>query len=40
MLVIAWGNQVLLLQVMLSWLMMEDDPDDAEIKLIPNGLCK
>ena len=37
MLVIAWGKEILLLQAMLSWLMMEDDPDEAEIQLIPKG---
>ena len=37
MLVIAWGKKIVLLQAMLSWLMMEADADDAEVKLIPKG---
>jgi hypothetical protein len=37
MLVVAWGNQIVLLQAMLSWLMMDAGEDDADITLIPKG---
>ena len=36
MLVVAWGNQILLLQAMLTWLSMGYE-DDAKIKLLPKG---